>query len=698
MRSMRTVRLAFVAAIFASGAGTPRLGAQCVRILDRAEYLERLEGFWLGQCIANWTGLQTEGHRINPPFFTDADWGLHFPGLPPGVVLDFRTHYDPWNADDDTDIEYVYLHLHDQHGVQRLTPAHIRDGWIAHVNNYIWASNAATREAMSRAVFPPATSLAQGQLHGAAWTVEQSLMIDAQLTTEFFGLLCPGMPERALAMADFPVRTTAHGHAALSAQLYVVMHSLAPTAPRDLAGPALTLWLVRESRKFIPDNSKSADIVDFVLADYLANPDKDDWERTRDMCHLRYTVPGPANPGFVYRGWFESSINLATGLIALLYGEGDFRKTVRIGTLSGWDSDNGTATMGGLLGLLLGDAGVRKQFPGPVMSSRYWISRTRDNLPDYVPGHYSEDTFELMALRMLAIVDQEVLDAGGRVALTPADGLAWFGADGGYLLPPGSAGDALLPVHARSANPLLRLTQRSANNRVLAQGGMVSTACSVTCSPGAGYGSPLVSQIGNGYELDFAGLEDPGTRRGMFSTQGCALPPGSIIVLDTTYDRAVDVAAVRFIEGDHFADTPIKGGWFDSLTLHLRIGGVWTPAPFTLSEPLDPARPFQIIDLVLSTPTSATGIRVSGPAAATSGGTEAFVTCLELDALAPEGATTSPVPATYDLNADGAVDVEDLVAWAAAPIDLNADGAADGRDAELLRDAVRWGEPGQIGR
>ena len=47
--------------------------------LDRADYQDRLRAFWLGQCIANWTGRITEGHRIQPPFFTAGScgrWGV----------------------------------------------------------------------------------------------------------------------------------------------------------------------------------------------------------------------------------------------------------------------------------------------------------------------------------------------------------------------------------------------------------------------------------------------------------------------------------------------------------------------------------------------------------------------------------------------------------------------------------------------
>ena len=34
------------------------------RILSRSGYADKLYGFWLGQCIANWTGLVTEMDKI----------------------------------------------------------------------------------------------------------------------------------------------------------------------------------------------------------------------------------------------------------------------------------------------------------------------------------------------------------------------------------------------------------------------------------------------------------------------------------------------------------------------------------------------------------------------------------------------------------------------------------------------------------
>ncbi|MGI9531423.1 MAG: hypothetical protein ACR2MV_07130, partial [Lutimonas sp.] len=51
-------------------------------IISRSSYYDQLYGFWLGQCIANWTGLVTEMDKIGNigdiktgEFYTRDDWG-----------------------------------------------------------------------------------------------------------------------------------------------------------------------------------------------------------------------------------------------------------------------------------------------------------------------------------------------------------------------------------------------------------------------------------------------------------------------------------------------------------------------------------------------------------------------------------------------------------------------------------------------
>ena len=88
---------------------------------------------------------------------------------------------------------------------------------------------------------------------------------------------------------------------------------------------------------------------DFVKKDYQNNPDKDNWELTRDRVYQRYQLN--SNAEYRYKYPFDAGINFASSLVSLFYGEGSYKRTVQIGTLTGWDSDNPTATWGGLLGL-----------------------------------------------------------------------------------------------------------------------------------------------------------------------------------------------------------------------------------------------------------------------------------------------------------------------------------------------------------
>jgi len=381
--------------------------------------VERLEGFWLGLSLANWTGLITEMDRVEPPFYTDADWGtpdhrnIWGRYVPHSRTIDFYSlaRGQPWGADDDSDMEYLYLHLMTEHANPLLTARQISAGWIRHIysnadapipdggkerENFLWVSNERALELMLQGKLPPATSDPAVNPY--------CTMIDAQLTTELFGLLAPGRPDVAWRLAELPIRTTACADAVDIARFYVTMHALAATVDTSRPlGPQLQA-IARAARTYLPDAGYPAKMFDFVWDHYQANPDKTDWESTRDAIYRRYQQQ--SHDGYVYRQSFDAGINFAASLVSLFYGDADFRRTVQIGSLAGWDSDNPTATWGGLLGYLLGKDQLEGQFPGQVPSDTYWIHRTRRNFPDHTPGEPGEDTFRLMAERTLAVIER----------------------------------------------------------------------------------------------------------------------------------------------------------------------------------------------------------------------------------------------------------------------------------------------------
>lgn len=358
--------------------------------VDRSAYLDKLRGFWLGVSIANWTGLPTENDRTDFPFYTDDDFG------PDG--FDYVLDPDPWGADDDSDIEYVYQHAIEQYGNYKLTGEQISQEWQDHIAlPRLWVSNLAALGQMQNGAIPPDTSLPE---NNPMWD-----MIDAQLTTEIFGAFAPTRPDVALDLAYLPIRTTAYLHAEWAAEFYVIMHSLAASVDRTLSPRDQVMWMADQARQRIPNWSYIADMYDFVKAEYLLNPDKNNWEETRDKVAIRYQRNGAAN--YEYKYPWDAGINFAASIVSLLYGEGDYKKTIRIGAMSGWDSDNPTATWGGLLGLLNGYEALNSEFPEANFSDRYNIARTRFNMPIEI------DSFTDMSRRGLAIIDDIVVNEMG---------------------------------------------------------------------------------------------------------------------------------------------------------------------------------------------------------------------------------------------------------------------------------------------
>jgi hypothetical protein len=261
-------------------------------VLSRGDYQDKLEGFWLGQSIANWTGLVTEMDKIGGEgdkgkFYTRDDWGkpdqpsIWGQGIPsnlsPTISWVFENSEGQWGADDDTDIEYMYQHLLTQHKTTRLTPQQIRDGWLKHIysddntpfvnaegkkENFLWVSNQQAHDLMRQGMLTPDTGAPENNPHFD--------MIDAQLTTEIFGLFAPGRPDVALEMAELPILTTAREDARWAAEFYVIMYSLAATIENTPPSSDDMLKMAKQARKRLPDGSYSAHMFDFVLSQYQA--------------------------------------------------------------------------------------------------------------------------------------------------------------------------------------------------------------------------------------------------------------------------------------------------------------------------------------------------------------------------------------------------------------------------------------------
>ncbi|MCG3158240.1 MAG: hypothetical protein DKINENOH_04881 [bacterium] len=392
------------------------------RMISRAQYFNKLQGFWLGACIANWTGLVTEMDKIGNlgdmrtgAFYTREDWGkpdqpsIWGEGKPsplsPTIDFVFAKEGEVWGADDDTDIEYIYQYLLYAGKTTMLSGEQIRDGWLRHIRaeeeNYLWVSNQRAFDLMKAGLIPPATGHPD---HNPDYE-----MIDAQLTTEIFGLFAPARPEVALTLAHLAIQTTARYDAEWIAEFYVLMYSLASYFDEHIPRNERILRMADQARRRLPDHAYSAKMYDFVRKQYAANKP---WEQVRDEIYQRYQVEQAdgydmTSKGKYCNGCFAAGINFAASLVSLFYGAGDIQETIRIGALAGWDSDNPTATWGGLLGFMIGKDGIEAAFH-QKFSEKYNIHRTRIGFPND-----GIDSFSNMARTGVHIVDRVVQEQMG---------------------------------------------------------------------------------------------------------------------------------------------------------------------------------------------------------------------------------------------------------------------------------------------
>ncbi len=340
--------------------------AEKTQTLTADAYYDKVHGAWQAMMVANHTGLDLQGVYLEEPGTADSI----------DLVL-----LDEWSTDDDTHVEWVDLHILETYGLE---PSYeqIRDEWVQHLNNDIWVSALRARQLMAEGIVPPQTS-------DPALNPEGVWSIGAQLQTELFGLLAPGMPGEAARRARYFARVTNSGLAVEASAFYTAVYA------RAFFQSDIPTLIAETQADFAPD-SAIYQIAANVRQWHEANPG--DWRATRRLIRDAYDDDPE---------WWAAKVNFAATIMALLYGEGDFMRTMAIASQAGWDADNNMTTSAGLLGIILGFDGL----PEAVRESTdvYFNEDVTGDLARY-------DTVSNIARRTQALAEQVIVQAGGVVA------------------------------------------------------------------------------------------------------------------------------------------------------------------------------------------------------------------------------------------------------------------------------------------
>jgi hypothetical protein len=376
---------------------------QSLRTIPQDELRDKIAGYWIGQLVGNYLGFPFEGTYTETPvpvfvdryydFRDDSTLGINrndLRGYCPVTINWLEGAF----SDDDTDIEFVTLHALEKYGLDISYPE-IAEMWKTHINRKIWCANRSARDLMNQGLVPPATG---SRKNNPNW-----YQIDPQLVNEIWSVVYPGMIRKSAERVEWGARITSDDWGTHPTIAYGVMYSAA-IFEKDVQK------LVDLALKYLPGDSPFREGMLDVISWHRQYTD---WRVARKLIFDKYyhykkgTYAAPVSD-------VSALPNGLFGIMAILYGNGDFVQTTGIAVSAGLDCDNQAATCGGLIGVLKGAKAIPDRLTLGMAGVPVWklpfndtyINLTRDSLPGI---NRISDITE----RILQLAEQAIIENGG---------------------------------------------------------------------------------------------------------------------------------------------------------------------------------------------------------------------------------------------------------------------------------------------
>jgi ADP-ribosylglycohydrolase len=318
-----------------------------------AGVLGKIIGVYLGRPFEQWTHAEIEERLGEIRYYVTGHPAIAPEKRANPLVL----------TDDDISGTFTFLRALADHGYRRdVTPAEIGETWLNYVvegrSTHWWGGVGVSVE---HTVFLhlkdgiPAPQTGSAGLNGKVLSEQ----IGAQIFIDGWAMACPGDPELAADLARRAASVSHDGEAIYAAQVVAAMEAQAFVEDRLDA-------LIDTAVSLIPRDSVIFRAIDDIRGWRAAEAD---WRRTRARIEERYGYHR-------YRGICHVVPNHALIVLALLYGEGDFQRSLTIVNTSGWDTDCNSGNVGCLLGIRNGVAGIDagRDWRGPVADRMYLSS------------------------------------------------------------------------------------------------------------------------------------------------------------------------------------------------------------------------------------------------------------------------------------------------------------------------------------
>jgi ADP-ribosylglycohydrolase len=341
------------------------------RTISRAELDDRVRGGWAGQMIGVSFGAPTEFKSNGKIIEGD------LPRWAPGNVS---------NAIDQDDlyVEMTFAEVMDRLGLDATTEEY---GEAFRTSKYnLWHANAGARRLLEIGIKAPWSGHPKYNVHAND--------IDFQIEADFIGLMAPGLPNAA---RDYSIRVgqVMNFGDGLYGGLFVTGMYAAAFFDRDVRR------VVESGLALMPAGSTYAAIIRDVLGWHREDPV--DWRRTWQRIQDKWDTEDSCPDGSLRPFNIDARLNGAYIALGLLYGNGDFARTLDITTRAGQDSDCNPSNAVGILGVMLGYSKIPDEWKSgiPALAGR-----------KFAYTNYSFDDIVASTLKRAELV---VRQSGGQV-------------------------------------------------------------------------------------------------------------------------------------------------------------------------------------------------------------------------------------------------------------------------------------------
>lgn len=296
--------------------------AQSTARIPMAELKDRIKGGWAGQMIGVSYGAPTEfryRERIIPR-----------QELPQWTPEKIRNSLNQ----DDLYVDMTFAKVLDDKGLEATTEDF---GQMFREARYaLWHANLAARRALKRGV--PAA------LSGTPKYNAHADDIDFQIESDFVGLMAPGLPRSSNRIAERAGRVMNYGDGLYGGLFVSCMYA-------DAFFEKDPEKIVRAGLACLPSKSRYHRMMSDVLTWSKQNPD---WEVTWKQIEEKWNRDEPCPEGALQPFNIDAALNGAYIVLGLMYGNGDWDRTLEVSTRAGQDSDCNPASAMGILGVMLG--------------------------------------------------------------------------------------------------------------------------------------------------------------------------------------------------------------------------------------------------------------------------------------------------------------------------------------------------------